>query len=351
MKNHIALLPGDGVGPEVVKAAVTVLDTISLKFEHEFIYTHALIGGAAIDEVGDPFPKETEQVCLQSDAILFGAIGDPKYDNDPSATVRPEQGLLKMRKTLGLYANVRPIQTFVATLEKSPLKRTVVEGTDFVVIRELIGGIYFGERGRRKNGTEAFDISSYSVSEITRVSKFAFELAEKRHRHLTLVDKANVLETSRLWRETVQHISKEYPDVVVEYMFVDNASMQIIKNPTLFDVILTENMFGDILTDEASVITGSIGMLPSASIGEKTSLYEPIHGSYSKAAGKNSANPIGTILSAAMMLEHSFRMTDEAEAIRHAVEKTLDEGYGTRDIVIDSPLGTQALAERITQHI
>jgi len=351
MKNHIALLPGDGVGPEVVKAAVTVLDTISLKFEHEFIYTHALIGGAAIDEVGDPFPKETEQVCLQSDAILFGAIGDPKYDNDPSATVRPEQGLLKMRKTLGLYANVRPIQTFVATLEKSPLKRTVVEGTDFVVIRELIGGIYFGERGRRKNGTEAFDTSSYSVSEITRVSKFAFELAEKRHRHLTLVDKANVLETSRLWRETVQHISKEYPDVVVEYMFVDNASMQIIKNPTLFDVILTENMFGDILTDEASVITGSIGMLPSASIGEKTSLYEPIHGSYSKAAGKNSANPIGTILSAAMMLEHSFRMTDEAEAIRHAVEKTLDEGYGTRDIVIDSPLGTQALAERITQHI
>lgn len=351
MKKRIALLPGDGVGPEVVKAAVTVLDTICLKFEHEFEYVHALIGGVAIDEVGDPFPKETEQICRDADAILFGAIGDPKYDNDPSATVRPEQGLLKMRKTLGLYANVRPIQTFSATLDKSPLKRTIVEGTDFVVIRELIGGIYFGERGRRKNGTEAFDTSSYSVSEISRVSKFAFELAEKRHRHLTLVDKANVLETSRLWREIVQHMSEEYPDVIVEYMFVDNASMQIIKNPTLFDVILTENMFGDILTDEASVITGSIGMLPSASIGEKTSLYEPIHGSYPKAAGKNNANPIGTILSAAMMLEHSFKMTDEAHAIRQAVEKTLSEGYGTKDIVIDSPLGTQEIADTIAQRI
>ena len=351
MKKHIALLPGDGVGPEVVKAAVTVLDTVCMKFEHEFQYSTAHIGGVAIDEAGDPFPKETEKICLESDAILFGAIGDPKYDNDPTATVRPEQGLLKMRKTLGLYANVRPIQTFSATLDKSPLKRAIVERTDFVVIRELIGGIYFGERGRTKNGTEAYDTSTYSVTEISRVSKFAFELAEKRHRHLTLVDKANVLETSRLWRETVQHMSEEYPDVIVEYMFVDNASMQIIKNPSLFDVILTENMFGDILTDEASVITGSIGMLPSASIGEKTSLYEPIHGSYSKAAGKNSANPIGTILSAAMMLEHSFRMTDEAQAIRQAVEKTLEEGYGTKDIVIDSPLGTQELAEKVAGQI
>lgn len=351
MKKHIALLPGDGVGPEVIKTAVTILDTISLKFEHEFKYSEGLIGGAAIEEVNDPFPKETEELCLRSDAILFGAIGDPKYDNDPTATVRPEQGLLNMRKTLGLYANVRPIQTFSATLDKSPLKRSIVEGTDFVVIRELIGGIYFGERGRRKNGTEAYDTSSYSVSEITRVSQFAFELAEKRHRHLTLVDKANVLETSRLWRETVQHLSEEYPDVIVEYMFVDNASMQIIKHPSLFDVILTENMFGDILTDEASVITGSIGMLPSASIGEKTSLFEPIHGSYPKAAGKNSANPIGTILSAAMMLEHSFNMTDEAQAIRQAVEKTLSSGYGTKDIVFDSPLGTQQLAEKIAQHI
>lgn len=351
MKKNIALLPGDGVGPEVIKAAVTVLDAVSLQFEHEFVYSHALIGGVAIDGLGDPFPKETERICLDSDAILFGAIGDPKYDNDPSATIRPEQGLLTMRKTLGLYANVRPIQTFTATLDKSPLKRTVLEGTDFVVIRELIGGIYFGERGRRNDGTEAYDTSSYSVSEISRVSKFAFELAEKRHRHLTLVDKANVLETSRLWRETVKHMSREYPDVVVEYMYVDNASMQIIKNPTLFDVILTENMFGDILTDEASVITGSIGMLPSASIGEKTSVYEPIHGSYPKAAGKNSANPIGTILSAAMMLEYSFKLSDEAQAIRKAVEKSLAEGYGTRDIVIDSPLGTQALADKIASFI
>ncbi len=351
MKKSIALLGGDGVGPEVVQAAVTVLDAVAEKYNHEFEFQKGVIGGVAIDAYGDPFPKDTEKLCLDADAILFGAIGDPKFDNDPSATVRPEQGLLRMRKKLGLYANVRPIQTFSATLDTSPLKRVVVEGSDFVVIRELIGGIYFGEKGRNKSGTQAFDMSTYSVKEIEQVGRFAFKLAEKRQRHLTLVDKANVLETSRLWRERIQKMSDEFPDVTVEYMFVDNAAMQLIKNPTLFDVILTENMFGDILTDEASVITGSIGMLPSASIGEQTSLYEPIHGSYPKAAGHNSANPIGTILSAAMMLEYSFGMTEEAQAIRSAVTQVLDAGYGTKDLVVDEPLGTQEMGEKIAQNL
>ncbi len=360
MKKHIAVLPGDGVGPEVAAEGVNVLKKTAARFNHEFTFEEGLIGGVAIDKVGDPFPKETEQLCLEADAILFGAIGDPKFDNDPTAKVRPEQGLLKMRKTLGLYANVRPIMTFDATINQSPLKREIVEGADFVVIRELIGGIYFGEKGRTDEGKKAFDISTYTVDEITRVSKFAFELALKRRMKreerrmeskLTLVDKANVLETSRLWRETVQQMSKDYPDVTVEYMFVDNASMQIIKRPTAFDVILTENMFGDILTDEASVITGSIGMLPSASIGDKTSVYEPIHGSYPKAAGQGTANPLGTILSAAMMLEYSFGMGEEGKAIREAVEKTLEEGLGTKDIVSYNSLSTQALGERICRAI
>lgn len=351
MNKHIAVLPGDGVGPEITQVAVSVLKKIAEKFHHEFTFEEGEIGGVAIDVTGDPFPKETEELCLASDAILFGAIGDPRFDNDPLSKVRPEQGLLKMRKTLGLYANVRPIKTFSATLEKSPLKRSVVEGADFVVIRELIGGIYFGEKGRNKEGTQAFDTSTYSVEEITRVGKFAFELAEKRQRHLTLVDKANVLETSRLWREVIQKMEKDYPDVTVDYMFVDNASMQIIKAPTSFDVILTENMFGDILTDEASVITGSIGMLPSASIGDKTSLFEPIHGSYPKAAGQNKANPIGTILSAAMLLEYQFGMIEEARAIRRAVEHTLDEGFGTKDIVTEGYIGTKELGEKIVRNI
>jgi len=351
MKKHIAVLPGDGVGPEIIEVAKQVLDAVAQKFAHEFSYTYADIGGVAIDNTGDPFPAETAEICLKSDAILFGAIGDPRFDNDPLSNVRPEQGLLKMRKTLGLYANVRPIQTFEATLDKSPLKRAIVEGADFVVIRELIGGIYFGKKGRNKAGDAAFDTSSYSVMEIERVGKYAFDLAEKRHRHLTLVDKANVLETSRLWRETIQKMALEYPDVIVDYVFVDNAAMQIIKNPTSFDVILTENMFGDILTDEASVITGSIGMLPSASIGEKTSLYEPIHGSYPKAAGQNRANPIGTILSAALMLEYSFEMIEEARAVREAVDTTLDQGFGTKDIVSEGYIGTRELGEKVAVEI
>lgn len=351
MNKHIAVLPGDGVGPEITEVAVIILKKVAEKFGHEFTFEEAEIGGVAIDVTGDPFPKETEELCLQADAILFGAIGDPRFDNDPLSKVRPEQGLLKMRKTLGLYANVRPIQTFSATLDNSPLKREIVDGADFVVIRELIGGIYFGEKGRNKEGTQAFDTSRYSVEEITRVGTFAFDLAEKRQKHITLVDKANVLETSRLWREVIQKMAREYPDVFVDYMFVDNASMQIIKNPRSFDVILTENMFGDILTDEASVITGSIGMLPSASVGEKTALFEPIHGSYPKAAGQNKANPIGTILSAAMLLEYQFGMIEEARAIRDAVEKTLDEGYGTKDIVTEGYIGTREMGEKIVNKL
>ena len=351
MEKKIALLPGDGVGSEITAEAVKVLKKIAQKYHHEFIFTEGLIGGIAIDKVGDSFPKETEELCIKSDAILFGAIGDTKYDNDPTAKIRPELGLLKMRKRLGLYANVRPIFTNESLLDKSPLKREIVKGVDFVVIREFIVLIYFGKKGRGDNGNSAYDTSSYTKDEIIRVSKFAFNLALQRRKLLTLVDKANVLETSRLWRETVQQLAKDYPAVTVNYMFVDNASMQIIKRPTEFDVILTENMFGDILTDEASVITGSIGMLPSASVGEKTSLYEPIHGSYPKAAGKNSANPIGTILSAAMMLEYSFEMKKEAENIRKAVKKTIDEGYGTKDISAKYVLGTNEVGDKIVSNL
>ncbi|OGK13699.1 3-isopropylmalate dehydrogenase [Candidatus Roizmanbacteria bacterium RIFCSPLOWO2_01_FULL_38_12] len=352
MKKHIALLPGDGVGPEVTTEAVKVLKKIAEKFDHEFIFNEGLVGGAAINKTGNPFPKETEELCLKSDAILFGAIGDPKYDNDPSAKVRPEQGLLKMRKKLGLYANVRPIFTYESLYNKSPLKKEVIKNVDFVVVRELTSGIYFGKpRERRDSGNTAVDTCVYTRYEIERITHTAFKIARGRRNKVTLVDKSNVLETSRFWREIVIEIAKKYPEIELDYLLVDNAAMQIIKRPRDFDVILTENMFGDILSDEASVITGSIGMLPSASIGQKTSLYEPIHGSYPKAAGKNTANPIGTILSAAMMLEYSFGMFDEAEAIREAVKKTLEDGYGTKDIVKDNPLSTSKLGAKICELI
>ena len=351
MKKNIAVLAGDGVGPEIINATLVVLRKIEKKFDHSFTFTEGLIGGVAIDQTGNPYPDETDSLCMKSDAVLFGAIGNPKYDNDPSLKVRPEQGLLKMRKNLGLYANIRPIRTFDALLQKSPLKVERVKNVNFVVVRELIGGIYFGNRGREQGGKIAYDTSSYSVFEIERIGKTAFEFAQKRRKKVCLVDKANVLETSRLWRETIRSLSNKYTDVEVEYMFVDNAAMQIIKNPSSFDVILTENLFGDILSDEASVITGSIGMLPSASIGDKISLYEPIHGSYPKATGLNTANPIGTILSAALMLEMSFGLMKEAEAIRMAVDHVLSHGLGTKDIVSDNPLSTTEMAEKIAQNI
>jgi len=332
MKLNIAVLAGDGIGPEIIREALKVTDAVCKKFGHELNYKHAITGACAIDEVGDPYPAETHQICLDSDAVLFGAIGDPKYDNDPKAKVRPEQGLLRMRKQLGLYANLRPVETFDSLLHKSPLRQDLVKGANFMCIRELTGGIYFGEKGRSEDGNTAFDNCVYTREEIERILKLGFEYAMKRKKKLTIVDKANVLETSRLWRQIGQEMESSYPEVTTEYMFVDNAAMRIIQWPTSFDVMVTENMFGDILTDEASVITGSLGLLPSASIGLHTSVFEPIHGSYPQAAGKNIANPIATVLSAAMMFEYAFQLMDEGAIIRKAVDASLEAGVVTEDI-------------------
>ena len=332
MELKIALLPGDGIGPEIVGEAVKVLDRVAAKYGHVFKYEKALVGACAIDATGDPYPAETHAVCLRSDAVLFGAIGDPKYDNDPSAKVRPEQGLLRMRKSLGLYANLRPLAVFDSLAGRSPLKTEIVRGADFLCVRELTGGMYFGRpQGRSEDGNTAYDTCVYTREEIERILRLAFELARKRRKHLTVVDKANVLETSRLWRETAQRVAREYPEVAVDYMFVDNAAMQIIRQPAYFDVIVTENMFGDILTDEASVISGSLGMLSSASVGAEVALFEPIHGSYPQAAGKNIANPMATILSAAMLLEH-LGLDAEGRAVRRAVDRALAEGVVTEDL-------------------
>lgn len=335
MKFNIGVLPGDGIGPEIVEQAIKVLNAVAKKYNHEFIYTNAVVGATAIDQTGDPYPEATHEVCMNSDAVLFGAIGDPKYDNDPKAKVRPEQGLLAMRKKLGLYANIRPVTTFPSLLEKSPLRTDIVEGSDLVVIRELTGGIYFGEKGRSEDLKKAFDTCTYTVEEIQRILKLAFSYAEKRDKRLTVVDKANVLATSRLWRETAQAMEPEHKDIEVDYMFVDNAAMQLIQWPKKFDVMVTENMFGDILSDEASVITGSLGLLPSASVGVHTSVFEPIHGSYPQAAGKDIANPIATVLSAAMLLE-SLDLLEEAKAIREVVNKSMAKGVVTEDISKES---------------
>lgn len=333
MKYKIAVLAGDGIGPEIVDQGIKVMKAIGNKFNHSFEFKEALVGACAIDAVGDPFPEETFQLCMDSDAVLFGAIGDPKYDNDPKAKIRPEQGLLAMRKRLGLYANIRPVTTFKSLIHKSPLRPDLVEGADFVVIRELTGGIYFGEpRGRSEDQTKAFDTCTYTKEEVQRITKLGFEYAAKRNRRLTVVDKANILATSRLWRETVQDMVPDYKDIEVDYMFVDNAAMQIIQWPKKFDVMVTENMFGDILSDEASVITGSLGLLPSASVGLHTSVFEPIHGSYPQAAGKDIANPIATVLSVAMLLEGALNLTDEARAVREVVDKSMEAGVVTEDI-------------------
>ncbi|MGV8946273.1 MAG: 3-isopropylmalate dehydrogenase [Lutibacter sp.] len=332
MKLNIALLAGDGIGPEVIAQAVKVCDAVAVKFNHEISWKPALTGAAAIDAVGDPYPDETHEICLNADAVLFGAIGHPKYDNDPSAKVRPEQGLLKMRKKLGLFANIRPTFTFPSLIDNSPLKRERIEGTDLVFLRELTGGIYFGEKGRKDNGETAFDTCTYTREEVIRLAKKGFELAMTRTKKLCCVDKANVLETSRLWRETVQAMEKDYPEVTVSYEFVDAVAMRLVQWPNSYDVLITENLFGDILTDEASVISGSMGLMPSASVGEKNALYEPIHGSYPQAAGKDIANPLATILSAAMMLEDTFHLKEEAKAIREVVNKSLEQGIVTEDL-------------------
>jgi 3-isopropylmalate dehydrogenase len=351
MNKTIAVLKGDGIGPEVTDQAIKALKAIEAKFGHKFEYPEALIGACAIDATGNPFPDETLELCQKSDVILFGAIGDPKYDNDPSAKVRPEQGLLKMRKDLGLFSNIRPINTYKVLANASPLRADLVDGVDFTVFRELTGGIYFGEKGRTDNGNSAYDNCTYSREEIERVAILAFAAAKNRRNKLTLVDKANVLETSRLWREVVKEMALEHPDVEVDYMFVDNAAMKIIQNPKYFDVILTENLFGDIITDEASVITGSLGMLPSASIGSKIGLYEPIHGSYPEVAGQGIANPNGAILSAAMLLDMAFDLQDEAAAIRNAVETCLNEGIVTTDINKNSKYTTNQIGDKVAELI
>jgi 3-isopropylmalate dehydrogenase len=331
MKLNIALLAGDGIGPEVIDQAVKVSDAIAKKFNHEIIWKPALTGAAAIDAVGDPYPDATHDICVASDAVLFGAIGHPRFDNDPTATVRPEQGLLKMRKKLGLFANVRPTFTFPSLLDKSPLKRERIEGTDLVFLRELTGGIYFGEKGRRDGGETAFDNCVYTRAEVQRIAIKGFELAMTRSKKLCCVDKANVLETSRLWRETVQAMEKDYPEVEVSYEFVDAVAMRLVQWPNSYDVLITENLFGDILTDEASVISGSMGLMPSASLGTENALFEPIHGSYPQATGLNIANPMATILSAAMLFEH-FGLNDEGKAIRAAVNAALEKGMVTEDL-------------------
>ncbi|MBL7771097.1 MAG: 3-isopropylmalate dehydrogenase [Flavipsychrobacter sp.] len=331
MEKRIAVITGDGIGPEVTRQAIHVLNAVATQFHHHFHYEFGLMGADAIDKTGNPLPDATIELCLNSDAILFGAIGHPKYDNDPNAKVRPEQGLLKLRKSLQLFANIRPVTTYTALQHLTPVKAKVLEGVDFIIYRELTGGIYFGNKTLSADGNMASDDCVYTKNEIERIAHLAFQAARQRKKKLTLVDKANVLETSRLWRKQVREMQSQYPDVSVDFLFVDNAAMQLILNPAQFDVILTENMFGDILSDEASVLTGSLGLLPSASIGNGGALFEPIHGSYPAAAGKDIANPLGSILSAAMMLEH-FGLKEEAKKVRLAVQWTLDNGFVTKDI-------------------
>ncbi|WP_108805089.1 3-isopropylmalate dehydrogenase [Aquimarina sp. Aq107] len=352
MELNIALLAGDGIGPEVIDQAVKVCDAIATKYDHQINWTSALTGAAAIDAVGEPYPDETHEICVNADAVLFGAIGHPRFDNDPSAKVRPEQGLLKMRQKLGLFANVRPTFTFPSLIDKSPLKQERIEGTDLVFLRELTSGIYFGKRGREDNGDTAYDTCTYTREEVKRLAKKGFEMAMTREKKLCCVDKANVLESSRLWRETVQAMEKEYPEVEVSYEFVDAVAMRLVQWPNSYDVLITENLFGDILTDEASVISGSMGLMPSASLGEKTALFEPIHGSYPQAAGKDIANPLATVLSAAMMFETAFGLQEEAQAIRNVVDKSLNEGVVTEDLAGDKKAyKTSEVGDWLTQNI
>ncbi len=350
MEYKIAVLSGDGIGPEIMKQGVAVVDAVAEKFGHHVSYKVALCGADAIDKVGDPFPEETFKICEHADAVLFAAVGDPKYDNDPTAKVRPEQGLLAMRKRLGLYANIRPIQTFPCLLHKSPLKKELIDGADFVCIRELTGGMYFGER--YQGNDKAYDTNCYTRTEIERILKVGFECAQKRNRHLTVVDKANILASSRLWRQIAKEMEPVYPDVKTDYMFVDYASMRLIADPRFFDVIVTENTFGDILTDEASCISGSMGLLPSASTGSGTPVFEPVHGSWPQAAGKNIANPLAQILSAAMMLEY-LHLNEEAVLVRKAVNESIGAKVRTPDIqaVGEKAYGTKEVGEWIVDYI
>lgn len=335
MNLNIAVLPGDGIGPEIIAEAMAATNAVCDRFGHDMNFDYAMVGACAIDILGDPYPEATHQLCMNADAVLFGAIGHPKFDNDPSAKVRPEQGLLAMRKKLGLYANIRPVTAFPALSSKSPLRPELIEGVDLMCIRELTGGIYFGRpQGRSEDSNTAYDTCVYSREEVERILHLSYKYALQRSKRVTIVDKANVLCTSRLWRQIGQEIAPQYPDVQTDYMFVDNAAMQLVTWPKKFDVLVTENMFGDILTDEASVITGSLGLLPSASIGVHTSVFEPIHGSYPQAAGKNIANPVATILSAALMFEYAFGLMEEGAAIRRAVDASMKAGVVTEDIAL-----------------
>lgn len=351
MHKNIAVLAGDGIGPEIITEAIKVLQAVAKKYHHSFTYEHALMGAVAIDETGNPLPDKTLEICKSSDAILFGAIGDSKYDNDPNAKVRPEQGLLALRKAFNLFCNVRPVTIYDSLIDSSPLKRNRIEGVDLVIYRELTGGIYFGEKKEMNDKGVASDLCTYSKEEILRVAHLAFKAAGKRKNKLTLVDKANVLASSRLWRSVVTELhSSEYKDVELDFLFVDNAAMQMVLNPAQFDVILTGNLFGDIISDEASVIGGSIGLLASASIGDRYAMFEPIHGSFPQGKGKGIANPTATILSAAMMLDH-FDMVDEANAIRDAVQKTIDNNVGTPDIYPDKSFTTSEVGSHISDII
>lgn len=357
MTYNIALLKGDGIGPEIVDSAVAVLEKIGRIYGHQFNFTPYLMGGCAYEAYGEPLPQETVDGCLKSDSVLLGAVGGPQWDSLPGDK-RPEKALLGIRSALGLYTNLRPAKVYDALKSASPLKESIVaKGVDIVMVRELTGGIYFGERGRRegKFGSEAYDTEAYSIMEIERIAHAAFKAAMKRKKNVISIDKANVLESSRLWRETVHRIAKEYPEVTCTDMLVDNAAMQLVKNPSQFDVVVTSNMFGDILSDESSQITGSIGLLPSASLGDtKCGMYEPIHGSAPDIAGQNKANPIATVLSAAMMLRYSFDLEKEATAIETAVNDVLNNGYRTADIVGDSdvtPLSCTEMTEKLLEYI
>ena len=350
MKLHIAVLSGDGIGPEIMKQGVAVMNAIARKFNHQFSYEEAICGAHAIDLVGDPYPPATHDVCMRADAVLFAAVGDLRYDHDPTAKVRPEQGLLAMRKQLGLFANIRPVATFPCLLHKSPLKDELISGADFVVIRELTGGMYFGER--YQDNDRAYDTDIYTRPEIERILRVGFETALSRKRHLTVVDKANILASSRLWRQIAKEMESQYPDVTTDYMFIDNASMRVLTEPRFFDVIVTENTFGDILTDETACITGSMGLQPSASLGEHTPLFEPVHGSWPQAAGQNLANPLAQILSAAMLLEH-FGLNDEGALVRRAVNASLDANVRTPEIQVEGGphYGTREVGEWIVNWI
>lgn len=350
MKLKIAVLAGDGIGPEISKVGVDVMNAVAKRFGHEITYTQAICGAAAIDDVGDPFPEETFRTCQEADAVFFSAVGDPKFDNNPAAKVRPEQGLLAMRKKLGLYANIRPVQTFSCLLHKSPLKDELVRGADFVCIRELTGGMYFGEK--HEGDDYAYDTDKYTRGEIERILKVAYEYAARRRKHLTVVDKANVLASSRLWRKVAQEMATQHPDIQTDFMYVDNASMRMIQEPTFFDVMVTENTFGDILTDEGSCISGSMGLLPSASVGDGTPVFEPIHGSWPQAKGKNIANPLAQVLSAAMLFEF-FGLEEEGKIIRKAVDASLDSNVRTPEIQVEggNKYGTKEVGEWLVDYI